>query len=211
MMCNSVNAAMRVLERQLKPTHPLKDRIVDSQYRFDNGAGRLPIEYKKYAEGTRPVHNLKQIRPEAVKEVTVRPEPRNRRWRKPKPKVDSSRSNLQRTVTGVPILTTGKFEDVYGGLDQEFFPEEMKPLISDWYVTMMDEKDVATIVYAKKERNGTFMVLGVPEAATYTLFFSYEGEIKRRRIEAVPEDNTVRLSGSKSVFQSLSALVYFYR
>ena len=124
MMYNPETVAMRTLERKPKPAHPLEGRIVDSQYRFDNGAGTLPIEFERYAEGTVPIRNLKQIRPEAVKEVTVRPKPRNRRWRKPKPKVDSSRSNLQRTVTGVPILTTGKFEDVYGGLDQEFFQKK---------------------------------------------------------------------------------------
>ena len=112
MMCNFEIRAMRLLEPRSKTAHPLKDRTIDSQYRFDNGNGTFPIVFKKYAEGVVPNSNLKRTRPEVVKE---------------------KRANLQRIVTGVPTRSCGNFEEIYGGLNKWFFPEEVRPLVSNWY------------------------------------------------------------------------------
>ena len=122
-----------MLEPRSKPAHPLKNRIIDSQYRFDTRSGNFHIEFKKYAEGVAPKSNLKRTRPEGVQEKKVRPVSHNRRLGKEKPKQNSPRANLQRTVTGVPTLSSGNFEEIYGGLNKWFFPEETRPLVANWY------------------------------------------------------------------------------
>ena len=114
MMCILEIGAMQVLKPRSKPAHPLKNRIINSQYRFDTRSGNFPIEFKKYAEKVTPKSNLKRTRPEGVQEKKVRPVSHNRRLSKEKPKENSSRANLQRTVTGIPTLSSEDFKEIYG-------------------------------------------------------------------------------------------------